>query len=111
MDQSVLQFCLVTDETMYKDNEHLSDIVSSAIKGGVTMVQLREKHSNTKTIIEKALHLKKLLHTTKVPLIINDRVDIALAVDADGDSSRTNRYACFICSSIIGQSEKLLACP
>ena len=48
------------------------------------MVQLREKTADTRTFLERAFALKRLLQSTGVPLIINDRVDIALAVDADG---------------------------
>ena len=64
--------------------EHLVEVVRSAIAGGVTMVQLREKTADTRTFLERAWALKRLLQGTGVPLIINDRVDIALAVDADG---------------------------
>lgn len=48
------------------------------------MVQLREKTADTRTFLERALALKEALRGTGIPLIINDRVDIALAVDADG---------------------------
>lgn len=48
------------------------------------MVQLREKESSTRDFIERAIRLKALLTPYHVPLIINDRVDVALAVDADG---------------------------
>jgi thiamine-phosphate pyrophosphorylase len=59
-------------------------IVEEAVKGGVTMVQLREKGCSTREFIELALRLKQKLRTYKVPLIINDRADVALAADADG---------------------------
>jgi thiamine-phosphate pyrophosphorylase len=48
------------------------------------MVQLREKNISTLEFYQLAISLKKLLHTFKIPLIINDRLDIALAIDADG---------------------------
>ncbi len=73
---------LVTDGCHTTDQ--LVRIVSEAVSGGVTMVQLREKTADTRTFLERALALKRLLQGTGVPLIINDRVDIALAVDADG---------------------------
>lgn len=73
---------LVTDGCHTTDQ--LLRIVNDAVSGGVTMVQLREKTADTRTFLERAFALKHLLQSTDVPLIINDRVDIALAVDADG---------------------------
>lgn len=77
-----LRLYLVTDELI--PFETLLFKVEEAIKGGVTVVQLREKQANGKTFYEKAIKLKKLLDQYNIPLIINDRVDIALAVGADG---------------------------
>ena len=62
----------------------LEEVVSEAVKGGVTVVQLREKDASTGEFIELARRLMKLLKPLDIPLIINDRVDVALAVDADG---------------------------
>ena len=73
---------LVTDGC--RTTVQLLRIVSDAVAGGVTMVQLREKTADTRTFLERAWALKRRLQGTGVPLIINDRVDIALAVDADG---------------------------
>lgn len=58
--------------------------MSEAVKGGVTVVQLREKEASTGEFIELARRIMKLLKPLNIPLIINDRVDVALAVDADG---------------------------
>lgn len=55
-----------------------------AVKGGVTMVQLREKECSTRDFIELATRLKMMLTEVNVPLIINDRLDVALASGADG---------------------------
>jgi thiamine-phosphate pyrophosphorylase len=74
---------LVTDENISDDNT-IFKIVKRAVKGGVTMVQLREKKLSTKDFVEKALELKKILTSLGVPLIINDNVEVALAVKADG---------------------------
>ncbi len=74
---------LVTDRDLSLGRP-LAWVVERALKGGVTMVQLREKDMATKDFIEEALLIKKLLRPFKVPLIINDRVDVALAVHADG---------------------------
>lgn len=73
---------LVTEESVPLGE--LLHIVEEAVKGGVTLVQLREKKSSGKGFYEKALKVKELLHDYDVPLIINDRVDVALAVEADG---------------------------
>ncbi len=73
---------LVTDEN--QDLPTLINVVRESVAGGVTMVQLREKHHDIRAFIEKAQAVKEVLEGTGVPLIINDRVDVALAVDADG---------------------------
>lgn len=77
------QLYLVTDSDM-ASIEALPEIVEQAVLGGVTMVQLREKYADTKTFVRIAQQLKEILSNYKIPLIINDRIDIALAVDADG---------------------------
>lgn len=73
---------LVTDDQ--QDINTLCHVVSEAIQGGVTMVQIREKHSDVRAFMERATAVKKVLTGTGVKLIINDRVDVALAVQADG---------------------------
>ncbi|PWJ54275.1 thiamine-phosphate pyrophosphorylase [Dyadobacter jejuensis] len=78
-----LPLCLVTDREACKGRE-LEWVVRQAVLGGVTMVQLREKSLSTRKFIELALLLKGMLKPLNVPLVINDRVDVALAVDADG---------------------------
>ncbi|EDL69974.1 thiamine phosphate synthase [Vibrio campbellii] len=73
---------LVTDDQ--QDLATLKRVVRKAVEGGVTMVQVREKHGDVRAFIERAQAVKDILKDTDVPLIINDRVDVALAVDADG---------------------------
>lgn len=73
---------LVTDDK--QDIDTFSSVLTEAMKGGVTMVQVREKHGDVRAFIERALCAKSILAGTGVQLIINDRVDVALAVDADG---------------------------
>lgn len=72
----------VTEESIPLDQ--LLEIVESAVCGGVSIVQLREKKSEGKIFYEKALRLKTLLDRYSIPLIINDRIDISLAVEAAG---------------------------
>ena len=74
---------LVTGRPLAKGRP-IEYIVEQAIKGGVTMVQLREKDCSTLDFVNLANLLKRLLHANHIPLIINDRLDIALACDADG---------------------------
>jgi thiamine-phosphate pyrophosphorylase len=74
---------LVTDRGILRERNLLS-AVEEAVAGGVTLVQLREKDVSSLDFYNIALQLKKITKSHGVPLIINDRLDIALAVDADG---------------------------
>jgi thiamine-phosphate pyrophosphorylase len=74
---------LVTDRGLCRKRS-LQDIVSQALQGGVAYVQLREKDLSTRVFVEEAIAVKKLLLPFHVPLIINDRLDVALACGADG---------------------------
>ena len=74
---------LVTDEVACAGRD-INWVVEEAVQGGVTMVQLREKHLSTRAFVERAKRLKEILQPYNVPLIINDRIDVALAIDADG---------------------------
>lgn len=78
-----LSLYLVTDRPLSRGRD-LEWIVEEAVKGGVTMVQLREKDCSTREFIDLAASLKRKLSEYRVPLIINDRADVALAADADG---------------------------
>ena len=78
-----LALYLVTDRGLALGRD-LETIVLQAVEGGVTLVQLREKDIDTRGFIALGLRLKAALAGTGVPLLINDRVDVALAVDADG---------------------------
>jgi len=74
---------LVTDRELSRGRT-TQQIVEAALRGGVTCVQLREKTCSTREFITQALSIKDHLKRHNVPLIINDRVDIAQAVNADG---------------------------
>jgi thiamine-phosphate pyrophosphorylase len=74
---------LVTDSALSRGRSQL-EIVAAAIRGGVTVVQYREKTVGLRVLIEQALALQTLCRQAAVPFIVNDRVDVALAVDADG---------------------------
>ena len=74
---------LVTDRNLCR-NRTLSDVVLQAVQGGVAYVQLREKDISTRLFVEEAIAIMKILKSHKVPLIINDRIDVALACKAEG---------------------------
>lgn len=74
---------LVTDRE-YLDDVELKDAVEQAILGGTTLVQVREKHASTREFYKIALQVKSITDYYNVPIIINDRIDVAKAVDADG---------------------------
>lgn len=74
---------LVTDRALSRGRA-TAEIVREAVAGGATCVQLREKHGSSREFLEEAQAVQAVLRGTGVPLIINDRVDIALAIGAEG---------------------------
>ncbi|MEI8190085.1 MAG: thiamine phosphate synthase [candidate division NC10 bacterium] len=78
-----LTLYLVTDRRWLGERT-LWDGVEEAILGGVTLVQLREKEISSKEYLELAQQVKTVTDRHGIPLIVNDRLDIALAIDADG---------------------------
>ena len=73
----------VTDRALAQGRD-LLDVVKSAVAGGVDLVQLREKQAPTREFVQLGKALVELLAPTRVKLIVNDRVDVALAIGADG---------------------------
>lgn len=78
-----LSLYLVTDAALCRD-QGLEQTVEAAVKGGVTIVQLRDKHASDEQMLVQAKRLKAVLAGTGVPLIINDRLQVALESQADG---------------------------
>ncbi len=74
---------LVTDPALVPA-ERLVDAVLAAVEGGVTLVQLRDKVADGRALVEAARALLDVLRPLGVPLIVNDRVDVAMAAEADG---------------------------
>jgi thiamine-phosphate pyrophosphorylase len=74
---------LVTDRELMAAST-IEECVEQAVLGGCTVVQLREKTASSREFYQMAVKLRELTTRLKVPLIINDRADIALAVNADG---------------------------
>lgn len=76
---------LVTDSTpAILGDKDISDVVDRAIRGGVTVVQYRDKTSDTGALIATARKLHAVTRSHNVPLLINDRVDVALAIGCEG---------------------------
>ncbi|MDD3174485.1 MAG: thiamine phosphate synthase [Herbinix sp.] len=82
-DKKDLLLYAVTDRTWLK-GDTLYNQVEKTLKGGTTFVQLREKTLDEATFLAEAKEIKKLCRQYKVPFVINDNVDIAIAMDADG---------------------------
>lgn len=82
-DKQHLLLYAVTDRT-WLHNLSLIQQVEHALRGGTTMIQLREKHLNRNAFLQEAMEVKELCRTYGVPFIINDDVDLAIACGADG---------------------------
>jgi thiamine-phosphate pyrophosphorylase len=74
---------VVTDRPLARERP-LEQVVEAALRGGATVIQLREKEASTREFIALGRRLQQLCHARQVPLIINDRLDVALAIEADG---------------------------
>jgi thiamine-phosphate pyrophosphorylase len=94
---------LVTDRSLSRGRSTL-EVVRAAVRGGVTCVQLREKTCSTREFIAEALRIKSFLDYSSVALIINDRVDVALAVAADGVHLGQSDMPLAAARSIVGDS-------
>lgn len=95
---------LVTDRIAL-NGRLLIDSIEEAILGGVTLIQLREKYTSSLEFYEIALEVKKLVLKYAIPLIINDRLDIALAVDADGIHLGQHDLPPRVARSILGDNK------
>lgn len=104
MNPAQLTLYLVTDRSLALGRP-LLDVVQEAVRGGVTMVQLREKDCSTKDFLELAFAMKSCLSGCGVPLIINDRLDIALACDADGVHLGQSDMPCGIARRLLGKDK------
>ena len=82
-DKKHLKLYAVTDRS-WLNGRSLDEALECALQGGVTLIQLREKNLSDDEFYNEALRIKKLCHKYNVPLIINDNVDVALKVGADG---------------------------
>jgi len=83
LDKKAMLLYVVTDRTWLGKN-HLNEQVEETIKGGATFIQLREKELDYDAFVEEALKIKEVTDKFGVPFVINDNVQVALEVDADG---------------------------
>jgi thiamine-phosphate pyrophosphorylase len=95
-----LSLYLVTDKS--DDVEKFLKTIEEAIKGGVSVVQIREKTADTLDFYNLALKVKEITEKHNVPLIINDRVDVALAVDAEGVHVGQSDMPCDVTRALVG---------
>ena len=95
-----LSLYLVTDKS--DDVEKFLKTIEEGIKGGVSVVQIREKTADTLDFYNLALKVKKITDQYNVPLIINDRVDVALAIDADGVHVGQSDMPCDVTRKLVG---------
>jgi len=98
-----LSLYLVTDKS--DDVEKFLKTIEEAIKGGVSVVQIREKTADTLDFYNLALKVKKITTKYNVPLIINDRVDVALAIDADGVHVGQSDMPCDVTRKLVGPNK------
>ena len=100
-----LSLYLVTDNS--DDEEKFLKTIEEAMQGGTTVVQIREKTAETLDFYNLALKVKEITDKYNVPLIINDRVDVALAIDADGVHVGQSDMPCDITRKLIGDDKIL----
>mgnify|MGYP003305204260 FL=1 len=97
----------ITDSTGYGEEEFLSR-VEAALQGGVTILQIREKNKSTKAYIALAEKVHALTKKYNVPLIIDDRVDVALAVDAEGVHLGAEDMTVAMARKILGDEKRFV---
>jgi thiamine-phosphate pyrophosphorylase len=91
----------------HKTNEEFLKIVEESILGGVSIVQIREKQIPTREFYNLAIETKKITDNYNVPLIVNDRIDVAIAIDADGVHVGQSDLPADVVRTIIGDDKIL----
>ena len=94
----------ITDSTGFGEEEFLKR-VEEALKGGVTLLQLREKEKTTREYIELARKVHDISKKYSVPLIIDDRLDVALAIDAEGVHKGQSDMPVFMARKLFGKEK------
>lgn len=96
---------LVTDRSKFEDDDSFLDAVAASLAGGVDILQLREKSANAKQFVELAKRVRELCSIYNTLFIINDRVDVAQIVDADGVHVGQDDIDVFSARKILGQDK------
>jgi thiamine-phosphate pyrophosphorylase len=96
-----LSLYVITDEALSRGRPTV-EVGRAAIAGGATAIQLRDKTSSTRKLVETGLQLRELTRATGVKLIVNDRADVALAIDADGVHVGQDDLPAVIARRIVG---------
>jgi thiamine-phosphate pyrophosphorylase len=91
---------LVTDRGLCGDKT--DEVIVKAVRGGARYVQLREKNCSARFFVEEARRIKNLLKPLSIPLIINDRVDVAMAAEADGVHLGQDDMPYFLARKLMG---------
>jgi len=92
---------IISDEELSQGRSHV-EITKAAIIGGADVIQLRDKKADSRKLYETALQIRKLTREVGVQFIVNDRMDIALAVDADGLHVGQNDLAASVAREFLG---------
>jgi len=95
---------VITDETLYKGRTH-ADIAKSALEGGANIIQIRDKNCNDRYFYEQALEIKKMTKAYNAIFIVNDRIHIAIAVDADGINCGQKDLPCSVVKELLGKDK------
>jgi thiamine-phosphate pyrophosphorylase len=93
---------LVTDRALCSPRT-IDKVIMAAVGGGVRYVQLREKNVTTRFFVEEASRIQLLLKPFRVPLVINDRVDVALAAGAEGVHLGQDDMPCSLARKLLGK--------
>ncbi len=97
---------VITDKKASKNRGHL-EVIKAAIDGGADVVQLRDKDASVRELVQVGNEIRLLTHRRHVDFIVNDRVDIALATDADGVHLGQDDLPLYLARKIIGK-EKII---
>ncbi|XP_020599276.1 probable thiamine biosynthetic bifunctional enzyme, chloroplastic [Phalaenopsis equestris] len=102
---SLLLYAITDSRLNRKWNRSITEAVKASIEGGATIIQLREKEAETREFIEKAMECMEICRSYNVPLLINDRIDVALACDADGVHVGQSDMPAELARKILGPSK------
>lgn len=98
------KLCLVADAGVIEERD-ICSAISESVEEGVTLIQLRAKTLKTREFLDMSLKVTEILKTINIPLIINDRVDIALACEADGVHLGQHDLPISIARKILGRNK------